>query len=150
MSVIRTGFTFSIWEVDAMFNSIQFIKIYKFEPCNATHGVALFILVERVTSAIATSAQFTSACFRAYNIVHCYSVFARDVTDLSSAMVEVQRTNMAAAHTEHPSQNGLELRVIYEIPLSNHAKSLECIVKKRCVDKYIVLVFILFLFRTKS
>ena len=26
-------------------------------------------------------------------------MFARDVTDLSSAMLEVQRTNMAAAHT---------------------------------------------------
>ena len=38
----------------------------------ATHGVVLFILVERVTSAIATSARITSAYFRAYNIVHCY------------------------------------------------------------------------------
>ena len=37
-----------------------------------------------------------------------YSVFSRDVTDLSSAMLEVQRTNMAAAHTEQPSQNALE------------------------------------------
>ena len=38
----------------------------------------------------------------------CNSVFSRDVTDLSSAMLEVQRTNMAAAHTEQPSQNALE------------------------------------------
>ena len=37
-----------------------------------------------------------------------YSVFSRDVTDLSSAMLKVQRTNMAAAHTEQPSQNALE------------------------------------------
>ena len=38
----------------------------------AKHGVVLFILLERVTSAIVTSARITSACFRAYNIVHCY------------------------------------------------------------------------------
>ena len=38
----------------------------------ATHGVVLVISVERVTSAIATSARITSAYFRAYNIVHCY------------------------------------------------------------------------------
>ena len=30
------------------------------------------ILVERLTSAIATSARITSAHFRAYNRVHCY------------------------------------------------------------------------------
>ena len=38
----------------------------------ATHGVVLVILVERMTSAIATSARITSAYFRAYNRVHCY------------------------------------------------------------------------------
>ena len=38
----------------------------------ATHGVVLVISVERVTSAIATSARITSAYFRAYNIMHCY------------------------------------------------------------------------------
>ena len=34
--------------------------------------VVLVISVERVTSAIATSARITSAYFCAYNIVHCY------------------------------------------------------------------------------
>ena len=60
-----------------------------------------------------------------------YSVFARDVTDLSSAMLEVQRTNMAAAHAEQPSRNALEKGIIHEIPLSNYATSLDSIVKKR-------------------
>ena len=39
---------------------------------SATHGVVLVILVERMTSAIATSARITSAYFRAHNRVHCY------------------------------------------------------------------------------
>ena len=62
-------------------------------------------------------------------------MFARDVTDLSSAMLEVQRTNMAAAYAEQPSQNALEKGIIHEIPLSNYAKSLDSIVKKRYIDK---------------
>ena len=48
------------------------IKLSALYSVNATHGVVLFILVERVTSAIATSAWITSAYFRVYNIVHCY------------------------------------------------------------------------------
>ena len=42
---------------------------------------------------------------------------------------------MVAAHAEQPSQNALEKEVIHEIPLSNYAKSLESIVKKRHIDK---------------
>ena len=78
------------------------------------------------------------------------SVFARDVTDLSSAMLEVQRTNMAAAHAEQPSRNALEKGIIHEIPLSNYAKSLDSIVRSVILIKYLVLVLILFLFQTKS
>ena len=75
-----------------------------------------------------------------------FSVFARDVTDLSSAMLEVQRTNMAAAHAEQPSRNALEKGIIHEIPLSNYAKSLDGIVNVVSVIliKYLVLVLILF------
>ena len=62
-----------------------------------------------------------------YRTHHFYSVFARDVTDLSSTMLEVQRTPMAAAHAEQPSRNALEKGIIHEIPLSHYAKSLESI-----------------------
>ena len=72
-----------------------------------------------------------------------YSIFARDFKDLLSTMLESQRTNMAATHMEQPSRNALEKGIIYEIPLSNYAKSLESIVKKHYIDKYLVLVLIL-------
>ena len=52
-----------------------------------------------------------------------YSIFAHDFTDLLSAMLEGQRTNMEATHAEQVSQKSLEKGIIYEIPLSNYAKS---------------------------
>ena len=62
-------------------------------------------------------------------------MFARDITDLLSAILEVQRTNMAAAYAEQPSRNALEKGIIHEIPLLNYAKSLDSIVKKHHIDK---------------
>ena len=42
---------------------------------------------------------------------------------------------MAAARAKQPSRNALEKGIIHEIPLSNYAKSLDSIVKKRYIDK---------------
>ena len=82
---------------------------------------------------------------RVYGVLHLWlynSVFAPDVTDLSSAMLDAWRLLIRNSHRHGSCSYGtavtkrfrIESHLRDSIPLSNHAKSLECIVKKRCID----------------
>ena len=64
VNIVNTYVSLYRVTVAEVWNSLTNLEIKTNRNC-ATHGVVLVMLVERVTSAIATSARITSAYFRA-------------------------------------------------------------------------------------
>ena len=65
INIVNTCVSLYRVTVAEVWNSLTNLEKKKTNRNCATHGVVLVILVERVTSAIATSARITSAYFRA-------------------------------------------------------------------------------------